>query len=104
MGSFQVRGAPALVGRRGKWLVLVFWLVVVAAAGPLAGKLMGAEQNNASAYLPGGAESTKVLNLEGGFQNPNTLVAVIVYQRSQGLTAADRAKISADARSFSGVA
>ena len=104
MGSFQARWAPALVGRRGKWLVLVFWLVVVVAAGPLAGKLMGAEQNNASAYLPGGAESTKVLNLEGAFQDPNTLVAVIVYQRSQGLTAADREKISADATSFAGVA
>ena len=40
-------GIPA--GRRTKWLVLVFWLVVVAAAGPLSGKLMGAEKNHASA-------------------------------------------------------
>ena len=104
VGSLQARWIPALVGRRGKWLVLVFWLVVVAAAGPLAGKLMGAEQNNATAYLPGVAESTKVLNAQSAFQNANTLVAVIVYQRSQGLTTADREKIAANARTFSGVA
>ncbi len=65
---------------------------------------MGAEQNNATAYLPGGAESTKVLNAQSAFQNANTLVAVIVYQRSQGLTAADREKIVANARTFAGVA
>ena len=65
---------------------------------------MGAEQNNATAYLPGGAESTKVLAAQSAFQNANTLVAVIVYQRSQGLTAADREKIVANARTFAGVA
>ncbi|HLQ57340.1 MAG TPA: hypothetical protein VK162_24100 [Streptosporangiaceae bacterium] len=46
-------------GRRTKWLVLVFWLIVVALAGPLAGKLMGVEKNDASAWLPARAESTK---------------------------------------------
>lgn len=104
MGSLQARWIPALVGRRGKFLVLLFWLVVVAAAGPLAGKLMGAEQNNATAWLPGAAESTKVLDAEGAFQNPNTLDAVIVFQRSSGLTAGDRAKIAANTRAFAGVA
>jgi uncharacterized membrane protein YdfJ with MMPL/SSD domain len=32
-------GIPA--GPRTKWLVLVFWLILVAVAGPLSGKLMG---------------------------------------------------------------
>jgi len=54
--------ANVLVGRRTKYLVLLFWLVVVAAAGPLAGKLTGAEQNEAKSWLPGNAESTKVLD------------------------------------------
>jgi hypothetical protein len=36
-------------GKRSKWLVLVFWLVLVAVAGPLSGKLTGAEKNNTSA-------------------------------------------------------
>ena len=46
-------------GKRTKWLVLVFWLVVVALAGPLSSKLMGAEKNDPSAYLPASAESTQ---------------------------------------------
>ena len=59
-----VRGflyAPA--GRKAKWLVLVFWLVLVVVAGPLSGKLTGAEKNDASAWLPPKAESTQVLAL-----------------------------------------
>ncbi|HEX9041670.1 MAG TPA: hypothetical protein VF838_11670 [Trebonia sp.] len=56
-----IAGIPA--GRRAKWVVLAFWLVVVVAAGPLAGKLTGAEKNNAQSWLPAKAESTRVLNL-----------------------------------------
>jgi putative drug exporter of the RND superfamily len=87
-------------GRRTKWVVLVFWLLVVAAMGPLAGKLMGAEKNDASAWLPANAESTKVLNLQSHIQSPNVFDAVVVYERPTGLTAADRAKAAADARRF----
>ena len=49
-------------GRRSKYLVVVFWVLVVAALGGLAGKLQGAEKNDASAYLPSSAESTQELN------------------------------------------
>jgi len=41
-------------GRRSKYLVVVFWVLVVAALGGLAGRLQGAEKNDASAYLPSG--------------------------------------------------
>jgi RND superfamily putative drug exporter len=91
-------------GRRTKWVVLVFWLIVVAAAGPLSGKLMGAEKNDAKAWLPANAESTRVLDLQSKFQSPNVFPAVVVYDRASGLTAADRAKAAADARSFTNVA
>ena len=47
-------------GRRSKYLVVVFWILVVAALGSLAGKLQGAEKNDASAYLPSSAESTQI--------------------------------------------
>jgi putative drug exporter of the RND superfamily len=94
--------APA--GRRTKWLVLVFWLIVVAVAGPLSGKLMGAEKNDASAWLPPKAESTQVLNLRSHFVSPNVYPAVVVYYRPGGLTAADKAKAAADAGRFAGVA
>jgi putative drug exporter of the RND superfamily len=91
-------------GRRTKWAVLVFWLVIVAVTGPLGGKLTGAEKNDASAWLPANAESTKVLDAQSRFQSPNIFTAVVVYDRPSGLTSADKAKAAADARRFAGVA
>ena len=91
-------------GRRAKWAVVVFWLIVVAVAGPLSGKLMGAEKNDAKAWLPANAESTKVLDLQSKFQPPNVFPAVVVYDRAAGLTAADRAKAVADTRGFASIA
>ena len=90
--------ASLLTGRRTKFLVLVFWLVLVGIAGPLAGKLTGAQENDTAAWLPGSAESTKVLEIQQSFQSPDALPAVVVYDRPGGLTAADRAKAAADAR------
>ena len=90
-------------GRRTKWAVLVFWLIVVAVIGPLAGKLTSAEKNDASAWLPAAAELTKVLDIQSRFQSPNIYAAVVVYDRSSGLTGADKAKAAADARRFAGV-
>jgi len=90
--SLLERLTRALVGRRGKYLVLAIWVVILAAAWGLAGNLTGAEKNDASAYLPGSAESTKALNRSGLFQSPNTFVAVVVFQRQPVLTSADRTK------------
>jgi putative drug exporter of the RND superfamily len=83
-------------GRRAKWLVLLFWVAVLVVAFPFASKLMSAETNEASSYLPGNAESTKVLNLEKQFPSGQTAPASVVYHREGGLTAADRAKATAD--------
>src|SRR5579859_1674764 len=83
-------------GRRTKWAVLVFWLIVVALLGSLAGKLNGAEKNDSSSWLPAAAESTKVLDVQSRFQSPNIFAAVVVYDRPSGLTSADRAKAAAD--------
>jgi RND superfamily putative drug exporter len=89
-----------ITGHRIKFAVLLFWLMVVAVAFPFAGKLMGAEKNDATSWLPGGAESTKVLDAQAAFISPNTLPAVLVYERPAGLTATDSGKIAADAKSF----
>ena len=71
-----------LTGRRIKYLVLLFWLLLVAVAGPLAGKLTGAEKNDAKSWLPGSAESTQVLDAQAAFASPNTIPAVVVYERT----------------------
>src|ERR1700759_4129279 len=90
-------------GRRAKWGVVVFWLIIVALAGPLSGKLTGAEKNDSSAWLPARAEATQVLNLQSPFQSPDIFAGVVVYDRPSGLTSADRAKVAADAHRFAQV-
>jgi RND superfamily putative drug exporter len=102
-----MRRARAIVsipsGRRTKWVVLVLWVAILAVAGPLAGKLMSAEKNDAQAWLPAQAESTRVLAVQSEFLSPNVFPAVVVYDRPGGLTAADRAKATADAARFRSV-
>ncbi|MGH3498553.1 MAG: MMPL family transporter [Nocardioidaceae bacterium] len=92
--------AGAVSGHRTKWAILAFWIVVLIVAAPLAGKLTGAEDNQAKSWLPGNAESTKVLDRQAAFQSPNEIPAVVVYERTSGLTAADKAKATADANAF----
>ena len=89
-----------ICGRRSKYLVVVFWILVVAALGGLAGKLQGAEKNDASAYLPSSAESTQELNEQNLFQSKNLNPALVVYVRPGGVTQADIQKADADARYF----
>jgi RND superfamily putative drug exporter len=95
-------GLPA--GRRTKWLILVFWVAVFAVAGPLAGKLNSAQQNDASAWLPKNAESTQVVELAKQFTPSDVFPALVVYERADGtVTAADQAKVAADVKRFAGV-
>ena len=75
-------------GSLTKWLVVGFWVVIFAAAYPLAGKLGHAEKNDASSWLPASAESVKVLDVQSRVQSPNTYSGVVVYYRASGLTAA----------------
>ena len=90
-------------GRRGKWVVLGLWILILAVGGSLAGKLTGAEKNDSQQWLPAQAQSTKVLALQSRFQSPNVFPAVVVYDRPSGLTAADRVKAVSDARKFTTV-
>ena len=87
-------------GRVGKWVVLGVWIVLFVALGSLAGKLTGAEDNQASSWLPGSAESTQVFNLSGQFQSTNLVPTIVVYQRDGGVTPTDLAKAKSDAAAF----
>jgi len=98
------RGVSRLIaiicGHRSKYLVVAFWILVVAVLGSLAGKLQGAEKNDSSAYLPSSAESTQELNEQNLFQSQNLNPALVVYLRQGGVTAADLRKADADAHYF----
>jgi RND superfamily putative drug exporter len=90
-------------GKVGKWVVLGVWLVLLVGLGSLAGKLNGAENNQASSWLPGSAESTQVVNLTGQFHSTNDAPAVIIYERTSGVTPQDLAKAKADNAQFATV-
>jgi RND superfamily putative drug exporter len=87
--------------RRWGWLLAVvvvgLWLVVGAVSGPYAGKLADVQKNDNAAFLPASAEATEVATLQKRFSDRVINPAVVVYARSTGLTAADRAKAAADA-------
>jgi putative drug exporter of the RND superfamily len=91
-------------GRITKWLVLVAWLAVLVVAMPLAGKLPGAVDDDSTAELPRGAESTQVTALADRFADDDVSAGIVVYVRPGGLTAADRAKVEADRRAFAPLA
>ncbi|MGW2115405.1 MMPL family transporter [Streptomyces zhihengii] len=85
--------ARLVCGPRSKWVVLIVWIAVILLAFPLAQKLGDAQDNDASSWLPGSAESTQVLHESEGFR-PEMIPAVVVWARADGLTPADRARIA----------
>jgi putative drug exporter of the RND superfamily len=88
-------------GRRTKYLVVVLWLAVASVAAPLAVKLTEVQDNEALLGLPDTAEASAALErAEAAFPGSDRLVAVAVYARDSGLTAADRAKVAADRTAF----
>ncbi len=98
-------------GRRAKWVIFAIWFAVIfVAAGPanLPGKFEDAENNEATSYLPGSAESTAALKATKSLQGGELAPAVVVFRRESGLTRADDRTIVADvakmnARRFPGV-
>ncbi|GEL93907.1 MMPL family transporter [Cellulomonas composti] len=79
-----------------KYVVIAFWLGVVALLGPLAGKLTAAQDNEAASWLPKDAESTQVLERAEAFVPADTAPAVVVLERPGGLTPDDEAAIASD--------
>jgi putative drug exporter of the RND superfamily len=83
-------------GRRAKWVVFAVWfLAIFIAVGPaeLPSKFEEAENNEATSYLPGDAESTAALDATEKLQKGEIAPAVIVYRSESGLTAANFATI-----------
>ncbi len=78
-------------------LSVVIWVAFLAVAGGYAGKLGDVVQNDSAAFLPAGAESTRVARLD---PDAGSLPAVLVYERPTGITAADRSAVAADLASF----
>jgi RND superfamily putative drug exporter len=85
-------------GRRTKWLVVAGWLVVVALATVVAGRIGDVETNDQRNWLPADAESTRALDLaDRRFTADDPEYLLLLYVRGTGITDADREKARADA-------
>ncbi len=91
--------ARIVSGHRSKRVVVVIWVLAVVVMMPLGAKLADETRDDTASFLPESAESTRVVEtLDSRFPAQETSQGLIVYQRDGGLTAADKAKIAADAR------
>ena len=98
-------GARASSGCSRPWPCCSSWSAAPAA--PTRASSADVQKNDNSSFLPASADSTKVSNEAQKFNTVQTIPGFIVYQRTSGLTAADKQKIAADAtkfRSLKGVA
>ncbi len=95
--------AGRLTGPVTKWIVLVGTLVVVALMSPLNSKLIDVQNNEASSWLPGSAESTKVVEELSGTVDPNDIPTLVVYDRPDGLTDADFAAMDQQAEQIAAI-
>ena len=88
--------ACIVTGRRGKWLVLVVWLIAVFALFPVGSKLSDVTTDDTESFLPASAESTEVVQppRRGLPRRARPTTAIVVYKRDGGLTAADKQKIA----------
>ena len=87
--------AAFVSGRRSAFVVLGLWLVLVVALGPLAGKFESAQQNEPSSFLPGDAESVRVLDAADGFASGQATPAIVVYDAAGGFDARTRVAVGA---------
>ncbi|MGN9808759.1 MMPL family transporter [Micromonospora sp. BQ11] len=99
MSRHRLAGLPS--GRRSKYALIVFWLLLVAVAGPLSVKLGEVQDNDTLGLLPAGVESSRAAErAEAAFPDSTKPVAIAVYVRDSGLTDADRARAEADRAVF----
>lgn len=64
--------------RRGKWVALGVWIMLLVVSAPLAAQFESAQENRPSSFLPGGAESVEALQLTEGFPSGEVSPAIIV--------------------------
>ncbi|MFF5707818.1 MMPL family transporter [Streptomyces sp. 62] len=89
-----MEGRQRIVG----WGVLALWVIVIALAAPLAGKLGDVQRNRAVDYLPASADSTQVAKITEQLPGGDSTDLVLVYHREGGLTAADKATAAREVR------
>ncbi|MFC3242080.1 MMPL family transporter [Gordonia humi] len=70
-------------------ILLLVWLAIAGVTGPLAGKLSQVSTDDASAFLPASAESTRVQEVLPQFTDTDYFPAIVVAENPTGWTSAD---------------
>ncbi|MEO7125687.1 MAG: MMPL family transporter [Nakamurella sp.] len=88
--------------RRLRWLIpaviTIAWLILGSVSGPFAGKLSEVASNDSASFLPASAESTQVQNEQQAFTRSKSFPAIVVAQRTSGITDADTMFLNAAAK------
>ncbi|WP_182524454.1 MMPL family transporter [Nocardioides dongkuii] len=95
--------AGRLTGRITKWIVLAVALIIAALMSGLNAQLADVQNNEASSWLPGSAESTRVVEELTGTVDPNEIPTLLVYHRDGGLTDDDLATMDEHAQEIAEV-
>ena len=94
--------------RSARWLlpliVVLVWLGSAAPLSALGAGLTGLQENDVAAFLPDSAESTRVQELQSDFQPVESIPAVLLWEKSDGLDDADLAAIGERLRAATDVA
>ncbi|WAC53677.1 MMPL family transporter [Gordonia sp. SL306] len=93
---------------RLRWLIpallLLLWIVIGGVTGPYAGKLASVSSNDNTTFLPASAESTEVNSLLGDFSDTDTLPAIVIAERTSGITPQDLEFLATATRPLQGTA
>ncbi|MGG7509523.1 MMPL family transporter [Plantibacter sp. YIM 135249] len=87
------KGAPRWLRILIPALLIIVWLVVGSIGGPYFGKVSEVSSNDQTSYLPASADATKVQKALEDFRSGDDVPALVLFVRSDGLTAADRTAI-----------
>src|ERR671917_1401047 len=91
-----------------RWLlplaVLLVWLVGAGPLNMLGTKLTGLQENDVAAFLPDSAESTRVQELQGGFQPEQSIPAVLLWETENGVDEATLTEIGDRIAAAEGIA
>src|SRR3954447_23813131 len=92
--------ANVVSGRRSKWVVIGAWVALVVVFAPQGMTLskVTTDETATAESLPSDSQAHEVSEtLQKRFPDGDPLLAIAVYKRSGGLSAADKTKIAADA-------
>ena len=94
-GIWKVLLAPS--GRKGKWLTLLLWVILLGLTAGAAARLESVQSTDPANSRPSDTQSALVAQVLEDFPGGDAVPAVIAYERVGGLTEADLAKIATDA-------